>query len=366
MDLKRRIALSAALVAVGLGAGQFVQSRSASEKRLATASTEAKPTAITSLSAGADAGAKVTPPKPEVPVQPVAQAQVATPVVPKMADKVVAPVVDAAVAPKLPEVAAESKPALPLPAIVAPKPSLTATTTPAIPPKTEAVKVAAADCVLALDLVVQPSAMLGVTLTAPCHKGERVVLKHGGLAITAQASATGSVFLTLPAMERLAKVTAQFADGKTAEAQMDVPELLQFRRFGVQWLADDAFQVHAFEGGADYGMPGHISAADPHVPLGGAPAKGGFLTLLGDGAVKLPMLAQIYTYPAATDAKVDVVVEAAVTPATCGRELLGETLTSFGGSSMVTDLTMAMPECDATGDILVLKNLVPEMKVAAN
>jgi len=64
-----------------------------------------------------------------------------------MADKVVAPVVDAAVAPKLPEVAAENKPALPLPAIVAPKPSLTATTTPAIPPKTEAVKVAAADCV---------------------------------------------------------------------------------------------------------------------------------------------------------------------------------------------------------------------------
>lgn len=362
MDLKRRIALSAALVAVGLGAGQFVQSRSPSEQRQTNASAETKPTAITTLSAGEDAAAKVTPQKAAAPIQ----ATAAMPALPMPA----LPKTEAKIAPSdaLPKTSAklsiDAISTAPKPAL--PKPAITAASTPALPQKTEPAKVAAGDCVLALDLVVQPSAMLGVTLTAPCHKGERVVLKHGGLAITAQASVTGAVFITLPAMEKMAKVTAQFADGKTAEAQMEVPELLQFRRFGVQWLAEDAFQVHAFEGGADYGMPGHISAADPHVPLGGAPAKGGFLTLLGDGTVKLPMLAQIYTYPAAIDAKVDVVVEAAVTPATCGRELLGETLTSFDGTSMVTDLTMAMPGCDATGDILVLKNLVPEMKVAAN
>ncbi len=58
-------------------------------------------------------------------------------------------------------------------------------------------------------------------------------------------------------------------------------------------------------------------------------------------------------------------VEAAVTDLTCGRELLGETLTSVGGAVMVNDLTVAMPDCDATGDILVLKNLVPDMKIAS-
>ena len=31
----------------------------------------------------------------------------------------------------------------------------------------------------------------------------------------------------------------------------------------------------------------------------------------------------------------------------------------------VSELTLAMPECAAAGDILVLKNLVPEMKLAA-
>lgn len=327
MDLKRRIALSAALIAVGLGAGQFVQTRAASQHRQASLTAEPKPTAITPLSAGANAGAAMPGVMPKI-------------------DPIIAPSNEPTKAPV--------------------KPAGATIITQSAPVVAAPVQVADAACTQSLDLVVEPSAMLGVTLSAPCHKGERVVLKHGGLAITAQASATGSVFMTLPAMEKMAKVTAQFADGKTAEAQIAVPELVQFRRFGVQWLADDAFQVHAFEGGADYGMQGHISAADPHVPLGGAPAKGGFLTLLGDSTVKLPMQAQIYTYPAAQDAKVDVVVEAAVTTATCGRELLGETLTSFDGESMVTDLTMAMPGCDAAGDILVLKNLVPEMKVAAN
>mgnify|MGYP006147623581 CR=1 FL=1 len=59
------------------------------------------------------------------------------------------------------------------------------------------------------------------------------------------------------------------------------------------------------------------------------------------------------------------VVEAAVTEATCGRELLGETLTSRGGAVEVAELTLAMPDCAAAGDILVLKNLVPEMTLAA-
>lgn len=358
MDLKRRIALSAAILSVGLGAGQLVQSRSGSQQRQASLAAEAKPTAIMTLSAGAEA-TKLTPV-----VTPAVSGTTPVPTVVTKSDPVIVPS-DAA---EKTLIKAAAEPIIVKNELTAVAPVVAASVEPlAVEASQPApLQAVAADCTMTLDLVVEPAAMLGVTLTAPCHKGERVVLKHGGLAITAQASATGSVFMTLPAMEKLAKVSAVFIDGESADAQADVPEVVQYRRFGVQWLANDAFQVHAFEGGADYGMPGHISAADPHVPMGGAPAKGGFLTLLGDDKVALPMLAEIYTYPMSQEEKVDVVVEAAVTGKTCGREMLGETLTSFDGESMVTDLTMAMPGCEATGDILVLKNLVPEMKVAAN
>ena len=54
-----------------------------------------------------------------------------------------------------------------------------------------------------------------------------------------------------------------------------------------------------------------------------------------------------------------------MTESTCGRELLGETLSSVAGKVQVTDLTVAMPECDAVGDYLVLKNLVPDLNIAS-
>lgn len=88
----------------------------------------------------------------------------------------------------------------------------------------------------------------------------------------------------------------------------------------------------------------------------------GQLISLGDPLLDLPMLAQIYTWPAFTQAK--PVVEAAVTPATCGRDLLGETLLLEDGTVTLTELTLSMPACDALGDILVLNNLVPDVTVA--
>ena len=52
-----------------------------------------------------------------------------------------------------------------------------------------------------LDLIAEPDAMIGITLVAPCQADARVVLSHGGLTVTARATATGSVFTSLPAMD---------------------------------------------------------------------------------------------------------------------------------------------------------------------
>jgi hypothetical protein len=223
----------------------------------------------------------------------------------------------------------------------------------------------APDCAVRMNLTALPNAMIGLALDAPCQPGARVVLGHAGLAFTLVTSAEGTLATSLPALSAEAKVTVQMPGGQDVSASVQIPDAAALRRFAVQWQADDAFQLHAFESGADYGEPGHLSADRPGLALPGVPAAGGFVTVLGDATAGLPLLAQVYTFPKDDATPAEVVVEAAVTPATCGRDLLGETLSTFGGQVTRADLTLAMPDCSALGDILVLKNLLPDTKIAA-
>jgi hypothetical protein len=221
-------------------------------------------------------------------------------------------------------------------------------------------------CPASLDLSVAENAMIAVTLVATCHPDERVVLKHAGLVVTAKTTFTGAVFTDLPALTQQAIVEVTFKDGSSLKASLDVPEVARLRRFAVQWSDEDAFQLHGLENGADFDTLGDISGATPNTPPAGAPATAGFLSVLGDSTTAFPLLAEVYTYPANPADQPNIVVESAVTAATCGRELLAETLFSAGGKVVKDDLTAAMPACDAIGDYLVLNNLVPDMKVASS
>ena len=218
----------------------------------------------------------------------------------------------------------------------------------------------APDCQVDLALDSQPAAMIGVLLLAPCHAGERVVLRHAGLAFTARLGADGKLQHVLPGLVSEARVEIMFADGETVDGALDMPEAAALRRFGVQWQGSEAFVVHGFQNGADFGEPGHISPAYLGRP------DGGQLVLLGDSTVDLPLLAQIYTFPATRGQSAEVMIEAAVTAATCGHELLGETIASGANQVQITELTLAMPDCSGIGDFLVLKNLASDMKIAAN
>ena len=220
-------------------------------------------------------------------------------------------------------------------------------------------------CAVSLDLAAEPTAMIAITVLAPCQPNKRVVLRHAGLAVTGKTSGTGALFMLLPAMTSTASVSVRFPDDQTFTKALSIPEADTLRRFGVQWLGDDAFQLHAFENGSDYGENGDVSAADPQQYLAGQPQTGGYLAVLGDDQVDQPMLAEVYTYPTAPNTDVRIVVEAAVTKGTCGREILGETLADRAGDVTITDLTLAMPDCTGIGDILVLKNLDPDLTIAS-
>lgn len=221
-------------------------------------------------------------------------------------------------------------------------------------------------CVSSLDLAALENAMIAVTLVASCHPNERVVLKHAGLAITARTTVTGAVFTDLPALTPQATVEVLFKDGSRLESQLDLPEAATLRRFAVQWGGEDEFQLHGLENNADFDTAGDISRQNPNTPAAGATAEAGFLTQLGDRSTDFPLLAQVYTYPPDSDAQAEIVIEAAVTKTTCDRELLGETLFSLQGQVVRADLAVAMPACDAIGDLLLLNRLVPERKIASS
>ena len=325
MDMKRRAARGVAVLAVALAAGHLVQSIGKARAPQAVASAEfvKKPTKVEPVAAGPEAAAAVAPVTKAVATQAI--------------------------------VIADAGPALarePMPASAAP---------PGAPPAAALAKT----CDVSLDLMVEPNAMIGLTLLAPCHPNQRVVLHQGGLAVTGKTTATGALFTDLPAMETPALVEVAFADGTRSRAEIAVPDLATLRRFGLQWQPEDTFQIHAFENGATYGDPGHISAAHPYLPAVQGGEGGGFLTLLGEPTTDNPLLAEVYTFPKSPTVKAEVVVEAAVTDKSCARELIAETLNSAGGRVFVTDLTVAMPECAAKGDYLVLKNLVLDLNMAS-
>jgi hypothetical protein len=353
MDRKRKIILSASIIAIAAGAGQLVQSNISGTSRQAEV---AAPTGVVMLSAKPDADvAPAAGGTATALVQPAPQAEVA-----KVAPPAASPTPAAVTA--APGAAPLSMPRtasiVPLPA--APKPVPVAVVTepkaPATPAPAKAPEAVATDtCTATLSATALPGAVLSLGLVAVCDGGARVVLRHGGLAVTGKLSAAGTLFTTLPAMDAQGEVSALFPDGNTARASA-ASDLTGIRRVAVQWQADDAFQLQVYENGAEFGAPGHVSAERP--------VGEGKVEVLGDATVDLPMLAQVYTWPA-SPTSVDVTFEAAVTDKTCNREILGEAVESDAGRVTTTEITLAMPDCSGIGDFLVLNNLAGGTTLAA-
>jgi hypothetical protein len=341
MELKRRLLLAGAVLVVALGAGHLVQTLSAlrENQHIAAAPTTAPttPKKIENVSAGpAPAPAPAVAPNTPVALIPSgpspAPAEARTELAALTGDTLKLPPLQ--LLPPLPQLAPAEEP------------------TPAAPVET-------VDCTPQLSLTAAPRAMLALALSAPCAAGQRVVLRHAGLAVAEALDADGQLALDLPALDAAGTVSVLFADASIATAAAPLADTALPRRFAVQWMADDAFQIRAVEAGQAYGDAGNVSVEAP------VSAQGGTLVSLGDPALDLPMRAQVYTWPADPALPADPVVEAVVTDATCGRDLLGETLLSQDGQTIVTDLTVSMPGCDALGDILVLNNLAGGVTLAA-
>ncbi len=213
-------------------------------------------------------------------------------------------------------------------------------------------------------------AMVALSLDAPCAKNERFTLHHNGLMFTQVTDEGGHASMLVPALAKSAVFIVAFPNGEGAVANTDVESVDHYQRVAIQWQGNSGVQLHALEFGAEMGSDGHVWSAARRNVAAAADGKQGFMTLLGDSGQPEALMAEIYTFPsrlAWRDGAVALRVEAEITQNNCARDIEAQALqTQPGGGLIVKELTLAIPECDAVGDFLVLKNLLNDLTIARN
>ena len=225
-------------------------------------------------------------------------------------------------------------------------------------------------CEITLTADPAPAAMVDLMVEAACLAGERYTLHHNGMMFHAMVGDEGRGKLRVPALAENAVFIASFGNGEGAVAQIEVPTLAFYDRVVVQWRGDAGLGLHALEFDATYFGEGHVHGEAPGDLADAASGTSGFLSRFGHDTGAEALMAEVYTFPSQmseTEGRVALSVEAEVTEANCGTEIEAQTLQFTPGKSLRSnDLTLYVPECDGSGDFLVLNNLLQDMKVAAN
>ncbi|MEX0366920.1 MAG: hypothetical protein AB3N22_12675 [Ruegeria sp.] len=220
----------------------------------------------------------------------------------------------------------------------------------------------AEDCAIKATAEPVPMASVALSVAAPCNVNERLTVHHSGLMFTDVTDAFGRLDITVPALSETAVFILAFENNKGTVARTEVADLDAYDRVALQWKGPAGFQMHALEFGAAYGQKGHVWA--------GTEAHGlGQVARLGTPAAPTSQLVEIYTFPsgqAAQSGTIALTIEAEVTADNCGRDINAQSFDlRDGGRLRSRDLVLSMPDCGATGDFLVLNNLVEDLKIAA-
>lgn len=212
-------------------------------------------------------------------------------------------------------------------------------------------------------------AMVDLRMTAICLPNERVTIHHNGMIFTETTSTTGDISLRVPALAKEAVFIIAFSNGDGAVAQTTVEEMDDFARAVLQWKGKTGFQIHAREFGASYGDDGHRWEGAPGDIIDAVTGASGVLTRHGDDASAEPLLAEVYSFSRASNERsgnIALSVEAEVTQENCGLEIEAQALeTQEDGGIKTKNVTLSVPECEASGSFLVLNNLLQDLKVAA-
>ncbi len=226
------------------------------------------------------------------------------------------------------------------------------------------------NCETALTAEPSAAAMVNLTLTAPCLIGERVMIHHSGLKFNEIVGQNGVLSLVVPALSEQAVFVVAFSNGDGAVARTEVSSLPFYDRVAVQWTGDSGLQLHALEFGADYGSDGHVWRDQPRDMSAVASGLGGFITRLGDQSAAEAAMAEVYTFPtmvAQSAGNVSISLEAEISNSNCTKDISAQSFElQQDGDLRVQEISMSLPDCDAAGEFLVLKNLLEDLTIARN
>lgn len=208
-------------------------------------------------------------------------------------------------------------------------------------------------CALHLDLATAAEAMIDLSLSAPCNLGEPVVIRHSGLVFSGSIGADGKLRAQVPALTQDALVAAYVGSSEIVLGKIAVPEVEDFLRIAVHLPASAIFDLRADEGGQVYVASKTTPGNDPHR-----------IIWLGQGKTEDRLVSQVYSVALREYASPELTVELRITPETCGRTIAAEIVTSRSGRLTQSVRDVAVPLCGMAGDILLLKNLLPDLTLA--
>ncbi len=252
------------------------------------------------------------------------------------------------------------------------KPNVRASSAEVAPKESDVVEAPAPVLTCHYSATAEPSvaAMVTLKISAPCAAKGRFTVHHNGMMFTDRMGESGTTELTVPALSVNPVYIVDFENGEGAVARTEVPSLEYYDRVAVQWTGRSGLQIHAFEYGSAYGDLGHVWADDAGDIATAARGEGGFLTRHGAADLENSKRVEVYTFPTGTAAQsgnVRLSLEAEVTSENCGRNIEAQSFQIDGAALLkVREVVLSMPECNAVGDFLVLKNLLNDLKIASN
>ncbi|NRA98837.1 MAG: hypothetical protein HRU32_03285, partial [Rhodobacteraceae bacterium] len=203
-----------------------------------------------------------------------------------------------------------------------------------------------------------------VSYASPCKAMGQVELRYGDLEFTDVLDFAGHLILDVPVLggDRTLMVTSPDGDVLTAQMPSSVNGLAW--RAALNWRGETGLSIHAYEFGANFGEPGHVVAGAVR------PSSLGRIMRLGDATLTDGAVAEVYGLPLLGNAPtgtVELVVEAQVTPTNCGRDITAKVWNpQAAGGFRPVDVSVSMPDCTTIGETMMLKNLIQDLKLAAN
>jgi hypothetical protein len=223
----------------------------------------------------------------------------------------------------------------------------------------------ALDCDLALDAKPLRGARVLLEISAPCHKRETVLISHAGLRFNEIISDKGMISIIIPVLSDPATIEVSFAGGVSKSISTPAKDLSNYQRTGVAWSGQLDLQLHAHEISFNSARNSQITDLNNRSYKQSSMQGGGYITMLGNSAVKGGDFLQIYSIENPNDVFVDFKISIDNPNKHCGTTLPIKTVRYTAElNAQIADKNVLIRDCSAKSETIVLTNFLRNLKVA--